>query len=223
MSKAAEYCYLYPHPALTVDAVIFTFSGDKLKVLLIRRVSEPFKDRWAFPGGFTEEHETVEQAVKRELEEEVSLEVGNLSQLFTASSPGRDPRGWTVSTVFTGSVNQASASVRAGDDAKEAHWIALDQKPSLAFDHEHLFLAGKNHLKNLARFSIVYPNLLEKEFSMEAIHLLYYQITGSKEETVKLMKRLLDSRVLGLQRTSGLYSFNYEMYLKVMNLGFTAL
>ena len=68
--EASKYCYKYPHPAVTTDCVIFGFNGKKLQVLLIKRGIEPFKGRWAFPGGFIKMHETAEEGARRELREE---------------------------------------------------------------------------------------------------------------------------------------------------------
>ena len=62
-----KYCYQYPRPAVTTDCVIFGFDGQKLQVLLIERGGEPFKGRWAFPGGFLNMDETVEECAAREL------------------------------------------------------------------------------------------------------------------------------------------------------------
>src|SRR5574344_1420384 len=54
-----KYCYKYPHPAVTTDCVIFGFDGRELQVLLIERGIEPFKGKWAFPGGFLKMDETA--------------------------------------------------------------------------------------------------------------------------------------------------------------------
>ena len=86
------YCYEYPHPAVTTDCVIFGFDGTKLKVLLIRRGIEPFKGRWAFPGGFLQPDETAETGALRELREETGIGHAYLEQLHTFTDPERDPR-----------------------------------------------------------------------------------------------------------------------------------
>lgn len=144
-----SYNYDYPHPALSVDAILFSHSGSELNVLLIKRAQEPFKDKWAFPGGFVDENETVEDAVVRELKEEVSLTVDNLKQFYTASAPGRDPRGWTVSVVFIGFVEWDKRFVKAGDDAANAEWFSLKNIPALAFDHDMLLTNAREFIKNL--------------------------------------------------------------------------
>lgn len=129
------YSYPYPRPGLTVDLVLL--SPDRpTRVLLIKRRHDPFAGRWAFPGGFVDENESLEAAARRELLEETGVEAADLEQLRTFGDPGRDPRGWTVSVVFIGRVDPVAVAVRAGDDAAEAAWHPLDALPPLAFDHD---------------------------------------------------------------------------------------
>ena len=87
-----KFCYKYPHPAVTADCVIFGFDGLNLKVLLIQRGIEPFKGRWAFPGGFMQMDETIEECARRELREETGLVVNTVEQFHTFSDVNRDPR-----------------------------------------------------------------------------------------------------------------------------------
>jgi 8-oxo-dGTP diphosphatase len=87
------------------------------------------------PGGFVDENERLEDAARRELEEETGISIAELEQLFTAGDPGRDPRGWTVSVVFLAQVNAADVKPQAADDAEEVSWFPLDALPQLAFDH----------------------------------------------------------------------------------------
>lgn len=72
------YCYDYPHPAVTVDMVLFTVRDGQLQLLLIRRGAEPHRGKWALPGGFVEMDEGLEQAARRELEEETGVSAGYL-------------------------------------------------------------------------------------------------------------------------------------------------
>lgn len=134
-----SYTYDYPRPALTVDCVIFgTIPNQETEVLLIQRKSEPFQGKWALPGGFIDENENAEQAAKRELLEETGLEQENIYQFYTFSTPGRDPRGWTVSVAYWALVNKHDCQVQAGDDAQEVDWFPISKLPELAFDHDEI-------------------------------------------------------------------------------------
>ncbi len=117
-------------PALTTDCVVFDAQG---RVLLIQRKNPPFEGGYALPGGFVDVGETVEDACRRELEEETGIEAGTLALIGVYSDPQRDPRGHTCSIAFLTRV--ADAQPVAGDDAATAAWIADWRGLTLAFDH----------------------------------------------------------------------------------------
>jgi 8-oxo-dGTP diphosphatase len=123
----------YPRPMLTVDIVVLT-DAQMPEVLLIQRGNPPFRGRWALPGGFVEESEPVAQAALRELAEETGLRASDLRLLGVYDTPGRDPRGWTVSVVYLAQIAER-VDVAGADDASDARWFACDALPELAFDH----------------------------------------------------------------------------------------
>lgn len=122
---------------LTTDSVIFDLSLSGPKVLLVQRKGAPFQGMWALPGGFLEEEEPLEAGALRELKEETGLVVEKLNQIRAFGTPGRDPRGRTVTIAFWGSVSTA-ANVTGSDDAADAQWFPLEQLPELAFDHKEI-------------------------------------------------------------------------------------
>lgn len=130
------YTYGHARPALTTDAAVFRQEGGALQVLLIRRGNEPFRGRWALPGGFVDVGERLEDAARRELEEETGLTGVALQQLGAFGDPDRDPREHTVSVVYYGVLAGAAPPVRGADDAVEARWFPLHRLPPLAFDHD---------------------------------------------------------------------------------------
>ncbi|HWX87048.1 MAG TPA: NUDIX hydrolase [Solirubrobacteraceae bacterium] len=124
----------YPMPMLTVDVVVLADGGEAGRVLLIQRGNPPFQGRWAIPGGFVEEGEQVADAAPRELAEETGLRVDGLDLLGVYDTPGRDPRGWTVSVVYLARL-PGETTVAGGDDASDARWFDTGDLPELAFDH----------------------------------------------------------------------------------------
>jgi len=115
---------------LTVDCIIDINS----KIVLIERKNLPYG--WALPGGFVDEGETVEDAVIREMKEETNLSLENLQQFHVYSDPLRDPRGHTVSVVFTAI---GVGEPKAQDDAKEIGLFNSDTLPEdIAFDHRKI-------------------------------------------------------------------------------------
>jgi mutator protein MutT len=120
----------FRNPPLTVD-VIIEVEG---KLLVIRRNSDTFNGYLAFPGGYVDYGETVENAVIREAKEELHIDVKPMEILGVYSDPDRDPRGHVVSIVF---VCEYKGEPKAGDDASSYEWIPLDtiNQEKLAFDH----------------------------------------------------------------------------------------
>lgn len=128
-----KYCYDYPRPMVTVDVLLLAQSSST-EILLIQRANAPFDNKWALPGGFLEMEEDLKEGAKRELKEETGIDVLNLKQFKTYGTPGRDPRGRTITVVFIGFLDK-TMDVKGMDDAKAAHWFDIHNLPELAFDH----------------------------------------------------------------------------------------
>ena len=139
-----RYCYKYPRPAVTTDCVIFGTEGKNVKLLLIKRGKDPYKGKWAFPGGFLNMEESAEEGVRREVKEETGLNLDNVEQLYTFSKPDRDPRGRVITIAFLAKIE--IKDVKGGDDAKEARWFNLDSLPELAFDHDQILKKALDRL-----------------------------------------------------------------------------
>lgn len=127
---------------LTVDAII-PYKG---RILLIKRKNEPYKDHYALPGGIVEYGETVEEALLREVEEEVGVK-GKIYKLTGVySEPARDPRGHFVSVCF---IVLPEGEPKAGSDAKSVELFGLDSLPELAFDHERIIKDAEGDLRGI--------------------------------------------------------------------------
>ena len=94
-------------------------------MLLVRRGGHPYLGCWALPGGFAEPQETTAQAAVRELAEETHAQGLALTPIGLFSTPGRDPRGWTISHAFAALADAAALYIRADDDAADARWFDI--------------------------------------------------------------------------------------------------
>lgn len=154
MSIEGKYTYDWPRPMVTVDAAVFRYSAGRCELLLIKRKNEPFRGKWALPGGFVDMDEELEDAVVRELTEETDLTGVPLEQMHTFGTIGRDPRGRQITIVFMGIADERKNNIKAGDDAAEAKWFDIKNLPDdMAFDHDHVakFAIKKLEEKNDGR------------------------------------------------------------------------
>ena len=153
-NQKGKYVYDWPRPMVTVDAVVFAFFKGGPRVLLINRGDEPFKGKWALPGGFVGIDEELEDAAARELAEETGLTDVLLEQMHTFGRCGRDPRGRQITIVFIGVATKTK--IQAGDDAQEAKWFEIEKLPNdLAFDHNEVVRMGVKKLKKTKRYRIL--------------------------------------------------------------------
>ena len=134
---------MYRNPAPAVDVAIV----HEEKIILIRRSRDPFKGKWALPGGFVEYGEPVEETALREVMEETGMEIELVEILGIYSSPDRDPRSHTVTTTFV--ANPVKGDPSGGDDAAEAKWCEIDaiNPNDLAFDHGQMLKDLRNWLR----------------------------------------------------------------------------
>ena len=133
-----------PTPILTsVDIIVIAemqLTRD-FYVLMIKRKNDPYKNQWAFPGGFVDENELFIDAAIRELKEETGLRLNSFSLRACGyeDSLFRDPRGRVVTQIFETIFKNVKVlpHVEASDDAKEIEWIKYENliKMDLAFDH----------------------------------------------------------------------------------------
>lgn len=221
------YCYKYPHPSVTTDCTVFGFDGVKLNVLLIRRKNKPYKNKWAFPGGFLEDGENAEEGMLRELREETGLVARYFRQFHTFTAPDRDPRERVISIAYYALVRMQE-KVKGGDDAAEARWVPLDEIGTLAFDHNQILTKALQALHRQIYFEPIVFQLLPEVFTFRELQLLYEQILNQRFDRRNLHKKMMR---LGLLIPIGsmfslspksevnLYRFNREAYIDLKKRG----
>ena len=126
----------YEQPSVTSDIAVFRIRKENeesyrqdptthLCLLLVKRKDHPFQNHWALPGGFLRPNETIEECALREVKEETNVVPVSLMQFGLFSEPGRDPRGWIISTAFTSILSEDSVKAVGGDDALDAKWFDI--------------------------------------------------------------------------------------------------
>jgi 8-oxo-dGTP diphosphatase len=222
------YTYKYPRPSVTTDCVIFGYdTKEGLSVLLIKRGIEPFKDHWAFPGGFIKMDEDAETGARRELKEETSLETAHIEQFGCFSEVNRDPRERVITIAYYALVKKSE--VVGGDDASEAHWFPIDNVPPLAFDHDRILRVALKTLKEKIHFIPIGFELLPSVFTMPQLQELYESILEVKFDRRNFSNKMLKLGILTVvgerpknagTRIPITYKFNEDNYNELKSKGF---
>ena len=208
---------------VAVDAVVFGYDSKAgLSVLLIQRKYPPFEGSWAIPGGFVLDHESLEEAVQRELEEEAGVSINYLEQLYSFGQPNRDPRQRVISVAYFGLARPDQFKLKATTDAKDAAWYNIDELPELAFDHEIILEKAIERLKNKATYEPVGFELLPKKFPFGELEKLYRIFLGREIDRRNFRKKILryglveelpeKAKSTGAGRPGNLFQFNEKEY-----------
>ena len=224
-----SFSYQFARAAVTVDCVVFGLDDEDLKVLLIRRDLPPFEDKWALPGGFVRLEETLDEAARRELQEETSLERVFLEQLYTFGGIDRDPRERVITVAYYALVRLSDHRVQAATDARDAVWFAMDDLPSLAFDHDQILETAHQRLQGKVRYQPIGFELLPPKFTLTQLQKLYEIVLGRVLDKRNFRKKIQGMGILEeldevekdvAHRAARLYRFDKKEYGRMVKQGF---
>lgn len=221
-TKRVRYTYSWPKADNTVDVAVFGLGPDgRLRVLLVLRAEEPYRDCWALPGGFVEMEETLEEAARRELREEAGAEPTYLEQVGAFGDPGRDPRGRVISIAYAALVRPESLEVRAGSDARAARWFPVEElQGTLAFDHKKILAAALDRVRERLRSRPIGVGLLPEEFTLTELQSVYEAVLGRPLDKRNFRRRVGRLGILATarrtrvenHRPARLYRFDARKY-----------
>ena len=200
------YTYDDPHPAVTVDIVIFTIVDDDFKVLLIQRDNGPFEGMWALPGGFVGMDESLRRAAWRELKEETGVHAAFLEQLSAFGHPDRDPRERVITVAYYALIPFDRLEPKAATDARKAELFSMNELPELAFDHARILRRAHQKVKGKIDKPVIALQLVPESFTLSELQRVHERILGTPLDKRNFRKRIQALDLLmptGEQRRDG--------------------
>jgi len=186
--------------SITVDCAVFGFQDGVLKLLLVQRQMDPYKEFWLLPGGIMKENQQAEEAVDDVLFNLTGIENIHHEQVHTYSSLERHPIKRVITICYYGLVKPENHPIIKKKHVKGVEWFRLDELPNLAFDHNDLVRDSLIKLKSNVEERLILGELLSKKFTLKELQELYESLTDQKLDRRNFRKKILQK---GLLRKSG--------------------
>ncbi len=206
----------YEHPGITVDIAIFTVNNNKLKVMLVKRAEDPFRENWSLPGGFLLHGESLEAAAQRVLREKTAVGNVYMEQLYTFGDPRRDPRSRVITVAYFALIHWKELDQPDSKKVADLTWTSVDGLPKLAFDHREIVSYAVKRLRAKASYSNIVYGLMPKRFRLSELQSMYEIIINDKLDKRNFRKQMLATGLLeetgkkdssGAHRPAMLYQF----------------
>lgn len=186
---------IFDRPSVSVDTVIFTVFDGALQVLLVERANYPCKGQWALVGGFIDlkNDRTLEDTAKRKLMEKTGVKTPYLEQCFTLGNYNRDPRGWSVTTVYFALLSHETIKLTQHKGQEKTKWspiIGEGIEDSLAFDHNEILSGAIARLRNKVLYTSLPAYLMPEKFTLKDLQQVYEIILDQNLETKSFRRRI---------------------------------
>ena len=223
---------LYARPSVAVDVVLLTVTEGQVRTLLLRRSTQPAKDRWSLPGGFVGIDESLDAAAARVLAGKAGLDGVFTEQLYTFGDPGRDPRTRVIAVVYYALVEPerlrlavesradrrlalAAVEVEANGRALAVRAVGEDgAELPLAFDHERILAAAVERIRGKLDYAPIGFELLPERFTLLELRRVHEAILGRPLNKDSFRRKVIDRGLVEPtgQRATGLGHRPAELY-----------
>jgi len=191
----------FDRPSTAVDSVIYSVFDDELHVLIVKRANHPFRDYWSLVGGYVDlqnDTDLIDTAM-RKLIEKTGVKTPYLEQFNTIGNKTRDPRGWSITTVYFALLPVDSITLEAGHGAQDIKWAKLTNgkvKEKLAFDHDAILKACTKRLRDKVLYTSLPIHLMPEKFTLNGLQRVYEIIIDNKIDHKSFRRRLLNADIL---------------------------
>jgi 8-oxo-dGTP diphosphatase len=218
------------HSDFSVDCVIFGFDDGELKVLLVERNEQPFKEWKAIPGNLVYDIEDIDEAAQRVLYELTGLKNIFLEQFYSFGKIDRHPQGRVITVAYYSIIKRTDNGLHPVTSyTRKAFWWPADKIPALAFDHNRITEKALETLRHKIQHEPVGFELLPEKFTLTQLQHIYEAILQKKIDKRNFRKKILRYGLLtelkqkqtGVShRAATFYKFNRGRYLNLKKKGF---
>lgn len=223
-----KYYTEYDKFLVAVDAIIFGFDGQDLKILLIKRNFPPAQGEWSLMGGFLKKNESIDQAAERVLFKLTGLCNVFLEQLQGYGELERDPGERVISIAYYALINIDDYDEELAQQYN-AKWFPINDFPKLIFDHNIMVDKALRRLQRKAQNQPIGFELIPPKFTIPQLQRLYEAIFRKEFDKRNFRKKILSFHVLkkleekdreSSKKGAYLYQFDQKEYNRLLNSGY---
>lgn len=189
----------YKNQGIHVISAIFTVEGNHIKVLLIKRKNELYKEKWALVGGALYNNEQLEDGVRREIFEKTGIKDVELYQygVFDELGKTEDIPMRMVAIAYLGLIDgKKTKIIKENRNTVDVAWIDMNKVPDLAFSHNEILNKEIEKLRELILESNILKVLLPKEFTMPQLQSIYEGILNKTFDRRNFRKKILSLNII---------------------------
>ena len=200
---------------------IFTVDKGKIKILLMRKKTEPYKGYWVLPGSLLSNKETLEDNITEVVCDKLGLPTMYIEQCYTFSNLKRDPDNRIVATTFIGLIDNITLVLKREEkDDIELSWFDINSIPKTGYEHDKIITKLIEYFRKRIIDSNILKLLFPSDFTLPELQKVYEQILNIKIDRRNFRKKLVnlgyvidtgDVNEGYMGRPAKLYRFNEEI------------
>ena len=174
-----RFCYEFPRAIVAVDTALLTIDPDR--GLLVVEMERGDTGKWALPGTFLRERETLAEAVERSLNEKLGVQGIRPAQLCVFDDPDRDERHWVLSVAHVAVVRPEQLTSLGAGVAKDTRLVSVDRPGELAWDHPNIVKRAKEYVRSRYAENPDPDRLLGNTFTLRELRLVHDAVAGDDD------------------------------------------
>jgi len=172
---------------------VFTVDKGKIKILLMRKKSEPYKGYWILPGNMVSNTETLEDNITSVVYDKLGLPNLYIEQCYTFSNLDRDPDDRIIATTYMGLIDNVTLYLKKQDrEGVELEWFDINSIPKTGYDHDKVIEKLIEHFKRKIINSNILRILFPSDFTLPELQKVYEQILNITLDRRNFRKKLIN-------------------------------
>lgn len=172
---------------------VFTVDKGKIKILLMRKKSEPYKGYWVLPGNMVSNTETLEDNITSVVYDKLGLPSLYIEQCYTFSNLDRDPDDRIIATTYMGLIDNITLYLKKQErEGIELEWFDINSIPKTGYDHDKVIEKLVNHFKHKIINSNILKILFPSDFTLPELQRVYEQILNITLDRRNFRKKLIN-------------------------------